>query len=393
MNLPRLKQLKSWLHSSCTKQQLIPLLFRLRGGRDLYAKELSEELGHCGVEIDMRSPSCTVDVPAVVLNHPGISRQETILPAKQVNYPPRYVMRLNYAAHGDCVKRWGAIVLSGGRALHTGVNYHMARMAAIFPRPLGRRRREELIVAPWPHTFMGYGDFCMCVLPRVCRILSVMSGSERTKACVALPFSRGDWSRQYLEILGIPRERQIDTLTENFGLAKGGEVLTPGDDSGVWAPPDDFRDLQTLIPPPPALGKKRIMVQRRGGRALKQEAELYASIKDLGFELLEDVPRTVREQIDIFREAECVVGPHGAGLSNVLWGGTGVRLMEVQSISWMIPSFRYLCAIRRSPYQVAIDYTDGGAPRTDAGCSFAPLNIDPDRFRRHVQALCEGTSP
>lgn len=169
-------------------------------------------------------------------------------------------------------------------------------------------------------------------------------------------------------------------------------MLTAGDDAGVWAPPGDFEDLQALIPSPSVCGKKRYMIQRRGVRAMKQEAELFAAIKDLGFEMLEDVPRTVREQIDIFREAQCVVGPHGAGLSNVLWAGAGVRLMEVQSISWMIPSFRYLCAIRNSPYMVAIDYTDGGIPRTDAGRAGAPLSMDPERFRQHVCALC-GMSP
>lgn len=123
-------------------------MFRLSGCQDLYAKELSEERGHCGVEITMRSSACTIEVPAVVLNNPSTPRKETILPAKSVDYNPRYVMRLNYATHGDCVKRWGAIVLSGRRALHTGVNYHMARMAALFSRPWEGRRREELIVAP-----------------------------------------------------------------------------------------------------------------------------------------------------------------------------------------------------------------------------------------------------
>lgn len=42
---------------------------------------------------------------------------------------------------------------------------------------------------------------------------------------------------------------------------------------------------------------------------------------------------------------------------------------------------RYLCAIRNSPYMVAIDYTDSVMPRTDAGREGAPLSMDPERFR------------
>lgn len=374
---------------SRVKQELIPFLFRLRGGRDLYAS--SDDLAKYGIELITRSPACRIDVPAVTLNDDDAAREHIILPSVSVDYSPCQVMRLDYATHGDCVRRWGAIVLPGGVALQTGANYHMPRLAAITPRPIGRRRREALIVAPWPHTFMGYGDFCMCVLPRVCRALSVLTERERAAACVALPFSRGDWSRQYLEILGISRDRQIDTLTENFGLAKGGEVVTVCDNAGVWAPPGDLKDLQTMIPPPDVRGKRRFMIQRKGARPLQDEEKLFASIKDLGFELLEDTPRTVREQIAIFREAECVVGPHGAGLSNVLWGGPGIRLMEVQSISWMIPSFRYLCAIRHSPYQVAIDDSDGGKPRTEAGRSGLSLSVDSGLFRRHVRTLCEAS--
>lgn len=192
-----------------------------------------------------------------------------------------------------------------------------------------------------------------------------------------------------MEILGIPRERQIDTLTENFGLARGGEVVTVSEQCGVWAPPSDFEDLQKMIPPPRQPGKRRIFVQRKGRRVLSDGDGLYASIADLGFEVLEDKPRTVREQIDLYREAECVVGPHGAGLSNILWTGAGSRFMEVQSISWMIPSFRYLCAIRNIPYRVVIDDADGGSPRVDAGRAAAPLRVEPAVFLRNVRALCE----
>lgn len=365
------------------KQKAVPFLFRLRGGKDLWAEQ---DLTAYGIEVIPRGKACTVDVPAVS----GVGAGEAdVLPAMQVHFEHRFVFKLDYATHGDCVRRWGAIILPGGKALQTGVNHHMPRLAAVYPRPWGRKRREDFIVAPWPHSFMGYGDFCMCVLPRLCRALSVLSEKEKAEACVALPFSKGGWAREFVELVGIPRERQIDTLSENFGLSRRGVAVTVNAQSGVWAGPGDFADLRRMIPlKPRAEADGRYMIQRKGSRPLLRENELFDSIRDLGFELLEDRPRTVREQVELFRSAQCVVGPHGAGLSNILWGPDSLGLFEVQSVSWVLPSFRFLCAIRRAPYRVMLDRTAGGEPRVEDGGSLASLHADPEQFSRNARLLC-----
>ncbi len=373
----------SFLSSQYVKQQTIPFLFRLRGGKDLWAEQ---DLTEYGIEVIPKGGACTITVPSV----PGaFEGEEDVLPATTAEFNHRFVFKLDYATHGDCVRRWGAIVLPGGRALQTGVNHHMPRLAAILPRPFGRKRREDFILAPWPHSFMGYGDFCMCVLPRLCRILTVLSEREKSEACVALPFSKGPWARELVELVGIPQERQIDTLTENFGLSRRGVAMTVNAQSGVWSGPGDFEDLRAMIPlKPHADARKRYMIQRKGSRPLLEEKALFDSIKELGFELLEDRPRTIREQVELFRGAQCVVGPHGAGLSNILWGPDTLGLMEVQSISWVLPSFRFLSAIRRAPYRVILDHTAGGEARIEDGASLAPLHADPERFAASARLLC-----
>lgn len=365
------------------KQRAIPLLFRLRGGRDLWP---DRDLSAYGIDVLLREGECDVVLPPVT----GLREGEgDVLPPEKVHFDARCVLRLDRATHGDCVKRWGAIVLPGGRALQTGINHHMPRLAAIYPRPWGRKRREDLIVAVWPHTFMSYGDFCMCVLPRVCRALSALTEKERAVACVALPFSIGSWARQYVELIGIPRERQIDTLGENFGLTRTGVAVTVNASSGFWANPGDFEDMWRMMPVAPSESPhRRLMIQRKGSRPLLREKELFKAIRDLGFELLEDKPRTAREQVEIFREAEYVVGPHGAGLSNILWGPRRLGLMEVQSVSWIFPSFRLLCTLRHAPYRLLIDRAAGGEPRMQQGCNLAPLSADPDQFVRAVRQLC-----
>lgn len=365
------------------KQKAVPFLFRLRGGKDLWAEQ---DLSSYGIEVIPKGEACTVDVPAV----PGVyDGEEDILPAMKADFNHRFVFKLDYATHGDCVRRWGAIVLPGGRALQTGINHHTPRLAAIYPRPWGWKRREDLIVAPWPHGFMSYGDFCMCVMPRLCRALSVLSPQERAVACVALPFSRGQWAREYVEVLGVPRERQIDTLSENFGLTCRGVAVTLNAQSGFLAHPGDFADLWNLMPSASRRqSRKRYLIQRKGSRALQHEKELFDSISDLGFEILEDVPRTVREQIELFRDVQCVAGSHGAGLSNILWGASPAGLMEILGISWVMPTFRILCALRHAPYRALLDRTAGGEIRLEENANLAPLQADTESFARSVRQLC-----
>lgn len=373
----------SFLSRSYLKQRAIPFLFQLRGGRDLWP---DQDLSPYGIEMIEREKTGEIELPAVPGPQEGAS---DLLPAITIQFGARRVLKLDAATHGDCVKRWGTIVLPGGRALQTGINHHMPRLAAVYPRPWGRKRREDLIVAVWPHTFMSYGDFCMCVLPRLCRALRALTEKERSAACVALPFSLGIWARQYVELIGIPRERQIDTLSENFGLSRAGVAVTVNHSSGFWASPGDFEDMWEMMPlTPSASPQRRLMIQRKGSRPLLQENELFLAIRDLGFELLEDQPRTAREQVEIFREAQYVVGPHGAGLSNILWGPRTLGLMEVQSVSWVFPSFRLLCAMRKAPYRLLIDSSAGGEPRMQEGCNLDPLSVDREQFLRGISLLC-----
>jgi hypothetical protein len=74
--------------------------------------------------------------------------------------------------------------------------------------------------------------------------------------------------------------------------------------------------------------KRRIYIPRRGIRRVANEAAVEHALRPYGFEsiLMENYPPA--EQISMFRDAEMVVGPHGAGLSNIMFCAPGARVME-----------------------------------------------------------------
>jgi prepilin-type processing-associated H-X9-DG protein len=69
-----------------------------------------------------------------------------------------------------------------------------------------------------------------------------------------------------------------------------------------------------------------------------------------GFELIVPHSLSFTEQVRLFSSAEAVVGPHGAGLANMLWGD-GTRVVELYS-SYFNPGIFMVASARGFTYGV-----------------------------------------
>jgi len=52
---------------------------------------------------------------------------------------------------------------------------------------------------------------------------------------------------------------------------------------------------------------------------------------------LEDLSFT--EQVKLFSKAKVVIGPHGAGLTNIIWSGSGTSVIELMPKSCLHPDY------------------------------------------------------
>lgn len=97
--------------------------------------------------------------------------------------------------------------------------------------------------------------------------------------------------------------------------------------------PASLRWLRETFAPRGGDGKaaRRLYLSRRdaGIRRVVDEAEVEGALLGLGFEIL--VPGTlgVREQAAAFADASTIVGPHGAGLANVVFAPPGTNVIEL----------------------------------------------------------------
>ena len=203
------------------------------------------------------------------------------------------------------------------------------------------------LIAPWSHyldgfVWGGYYDFVFLVAAKLCRIKEALPESEFQAAFVSYPLFGTAYEREFLALLGIADDRVVDSRTTNVTFERC--VLA---NAGHWFYPNkaDIHALRkyVLAQIPPIEGpRKRIYISRSGRRRILNEPALIALLQNYGFEIIEDIPRSVTEQVRIYQNAEFIIGPHGASFSNLLWCQPDTYLFEIFAPTYTPGFFRYL---------------------------------------------------
>ena len=214
----------------------------------------------------------------------------------------------------------------------------------------------------------SYYHFLTDVLPRLA-LLEERTAVQRLYLPASLPFQR-----QLIELLGIAPERVIDS---NQAPHVQAEVLVvPGlPDADLKTPPWVVRFLRDRLLPPGAgrVPGSNIYVtrgDRRGSRIVTNEAQVVASLGELGFQVVDPGRMGVAEQIATFAAADRIVAPHGAALTNLAFASRGASVVElfapdfVQGCYWKLSecvpglTYRFLVAAGRMPRRSRMEGVD-----------------------------------
>ncbi|UUO04953.1 glycosyltransferase family 61 protein [Blastopirellula sp. J2-11] len=131
--------------------------------------------------------------------------------------------------------------------------------------------------------------------------------------------------------------------------------------------------------------KLYIARRRHSSRHIVNDAELFAALKPLGFRqvYLEDLP--LKKQIQLFQQASVVVGPHGAGLSNLVYSRPGTAIFEITPTCRPPLFFHYLAEINALRYAVYF-----GQPVGQRGVD-ANIRVDVPQMRQQLTNFLEQT--
>jgi capsular polysaccharide biosynthesis protein len=124
---------------------------------------------------------------------------------------------------------------------------------------------------------------------------------------------------------------------------------------------DFFRRVSANVSPANRRLPRRIYIDRRGSpiRRLTNEDELIQALAPLGFIPVRPEKLSVADQVRLFRNAEAIVAPHGAALTNIGYARPGCVLIELLMDAYVNWCFRHLAALMQLRYDCVL----GRAPK------------------------------
>lgn len=125
---------------------------------------------------------------------------------------------------------------------------------------------------------------------------------------------------------------------------------------------------------------RRFYIDRRGAaqRSLVNEDEIIARLGGLGFVPIRPETLGIADQIRLFREAEAIVAPHGAALTNLGYCRAGCIVLELHMDAYVHWAFRHLAALRRLRYDCVLGRAIGPWPERPDAVHGMTWRISPD---------------
>lgn len=121
-------------------------------------------------------------------------------------------------------------------------------------------------------------------------------------------------------------------------------------------------------------------------RRLANEAELERALVRLGFSVVRPGEHPVAEQRRLFASSRLVVGPHGAGLTNVVFMHPGTALVELACRDYVNACYYRLAQVMDVRYFTFLGDGDGGP-----GHAFT-WEVDVERLLAGLRPLVAGTA-
>lgn len=278
--------------------------------------------------------------------------ETVVFKQKEINANRVYVWDYKNDAGSGSISKYGSVIIKK-RIITTDFNYNSFyigfregdnRPVKTVPAVIGLFSQFQDGVM-----YGGYYDFVFLAAAKLSRIKDSLPPGEFAEMAISYPFFNAAYEKEYAQLLDVNPANLVDSTTTKLVAPR---VIAAN--SAHWYPnSEDIRSLKRNIGlrfQPVKTDPKRVYISRKGRRCVTNEAELTELLKKYDFTIIEDLPRTVTEQISIYYNASFILGPHGASFSNIIWCRPGAHLMELFSSNYVPDFFLYLAEISGMKY-------------------------------------------
>lgn len=178
----------------------------------------------------------------------------------------------------------------------------------------------------------GYYHWLSDVLPRFFKVLEILPDDIK----FIVPSDMTQWQRISLTRIGIPEEKWIEYNSKRPWKLECLYYVPP---VAMTSEHDPLamrwvadRLAQVKSDKENFIGcSKRLFISRKKARSRRivNEEELFSFLEDKGFTKIFAEELSFDEQIQVFSNAEAIVAPHGAGLTNMLFSPPHTKILEI----------------------------------------------------------------
>ncbi|AKQ45111.1 hypothetical protein TH63_04825 [Rufibacter radiotolerans] len=214
---------------------------------------------------------------------------------------------------------------------------------------------------------LGYGNYyhwCLQCLPTLILYFSLKNIYTNLK--LLLPKSLPDFAFQYLQILNVDLKNEVEFIVVDERLYLAKEMIYPSLLGGEFAFEASISVLnfsksyfENSIKKKSSLfslnlGKKRLMYCARldsKNRIIKNEQLLINHLKEkYHAKIYTNTGQSVKDQANSFHEADIIISPHGAGMTNILFCKKGTTIIELIPDKYTNPCFATLAVHNELKY-------------------------------------------
>lgn len=203
----------------------------------------------------------------------------------------------------------------GALTAENGVRQTRSALFGTGPEPTRRVSQASAIIPLWNN----YYHWTVECLPRL-RSLEQYAVETGTRPTVFVPRNTSQWMLEWLSILGW--ETDVEPLSAE--VIEADELVVTSHPEPIPADCEWLRErgLKAVDRDVDKSSIRRVYISRTDAtrRQVSNRNQLDSLLEEFGFETYVLGELTVSEQIELFASAEIVLAPHGAGLTNIIFG-------------------------------------------------------------------------
>lgn len=214
-------------------------------------------------------------------------------------------------------------------------------------------KSNDVAIIACNSSYDNYFHWCTQALPVI--FIGLNRQHSRVKSFFVLP-KLNKWQLESLELLGCTESMRyiVDKNDRQyyFKTVEFCDILTG---SAAFSLSNVARHTYSALReavPRGSHSRRKLYVSRTDAstRVMRNERELMDAIVKLGFEIVVPGNYSFSQQVDLFRSADFVVGPHGAGLTNIVFCDPDTVVYEILPEHYKNACFCNLATICRLRY-------------------------------------------